>query len=366
MKRKRNETIKAVILIITVVYCAIMSGSVAEAVSAAVERCIFTLVPALYAMMILSSLLVHSGTAAFIGKLLDKPSRILFGISGEEFTAFAAGTFTGYLSGVKMLCSMNDEGRIDRVRGGLLCGVCFGAGPAFISCCIVSRLFGSTAVSNLILFSTVASDIVLALIVSPFLRRKKAPQGSVSSLKFNSEMLMDCTVRAGVSMAEVCFITAAFAIITHIITVCGVSGITGRLLKLAVPYSSASANELVQPLFDITAVSLLPVGDYTLLPLICGYVSFGGVCVLAQLSVVCRGRFSVLPAVIMRIAAGVMSYMICSIALPFFLRNETVSTAAMNIRTHHEVSTVPSVMLIIMTFMLLCSCSGMITKKGRR
>lgn len=365
MKRKISDAVKAGILIGAVIYCAVMSGSVAQAVAAAVERCIYTLVPALYAMLILSTLLVRSGAAAFIGRIADKPARLLFGMSGEELTALAAGAFTGYLTGAKMLCAINAEGRLDRVRGGLLCGVCFGAGPAFISCCAASRLYRSEAVSGLILFSTVSADIVLALMLSPFLRRKKNAGGSRPPVMISSEMLMECTVSAGTSMAEVCFITAAFAIVSQLFIACGAAGLIGSLLKPAAPLSSASANELVMPFFDVTAVSVLPAGDYTLLPLICGYISFGGICVLAQLAAVCRGRFSVLPAVFMRTAAGVLSYVICRTASPYFLRNETVSTAAIKVSTHREVSPVPSVMLMIMTFMLLCSCSGIITKKGR-
>ena len=365
MKRNCTDVLKAGILAGAAVYCTVMSENVSNAVSSALERCICTLVPALYAMMILSSLLVRSGASAFIGRFADRPARIIFGMSGEEFTAFAAGTFTGYLTGAKMLCQMNTEGRLSGFRGGLLCGTCFGAGPVFISCCIVSKLYGSSAVSELILISTVSANIILALVISPFLRRKKQTGGNIPPVTVNSEILMDCTASAGRSMADVCFITAAFSVISQMVTSCGAGEALGKALKLTASRSEASANELVQPLFDVTAAGLLPAGDHTILPLICAYISFGGICVLVQLSSLCRGKFSILPVILMRGAAGSISFAVCRIISPYLLRNETVAVSALKANLYRGISPVPTVMLMIMTFMLLCTCSGISVKKGR-
>ena len=84
-------------------YCCLRSAEVSVEVSCALERCLKTLIPSLYAMMIAAVLLVRSGAAGAFGMIADKLSRLIFGMSGEEFSALTAGIFTGYLSGAKML-----------------------------------------------------------------------------------------------------------------------------------------------------------------------------------------------------------------------------------------------------------------------
>ena len=250
---------------------------------------------------------------------------------------------------------MYDEGRLSARRGGLLCGVCYGAGPAFISGCIASRLYGSPSAGRIILISTAVADIIIAFAVSPLLRRSKPSAPHKPKISINSAMLMDCTLSADSSMADVCFITAAFAAAVSMLKGTGIIRLTGSCLKVLAPMSSSAEEALSMPLFDVTAVSELPVQDYTLLPVICGFTAFGGVCVLLQLSAVCRGKFSILPAVLMRIAAGVISYFICRALMPHMLDGEAVPAAVVKVSAHSEPSPVPSIMLLIMTLMLMNS-----------
>jgi len=108
----------------------------------------------------------------------------------------------------------------------------------------------------------------------------------------------------------------------------------------------------------VTNVAGFPRGDWLLLPLITGLTSFGGVCVLLQLAAVTRGRLSLVPFIIMRGAAAVLSYIICRGLLPLFMEGETTAVSSIRTEGTHSESPVPSVMLMIMVVVLMLEVSG--------
>lgn len=348
--RKCGIVLKIAVLAGAAVYCAAEAVSVREAVREAVERCLFTLIPALYAMMIAAGALARSGCAAYVGRFLDRPAGILFGMTGEELVVFFCGSFTGYLTGAKMLCVMNDEGRVTGTRGGWLLGFCFGAGPAFISGCIAAQLYGSQTVGSLIFLSTAGANILIAFLAAPFIKRHKPEVRKSSHLLLDSKVIMDSTLSAGQSMTEVCFITAAFAVAADILRKSGAMQLIGFVLSGIVNNSGENAGNM---LLDVSATSTLPHGDHSMLPLICALVSFGGFCVIFQLAAVCRGKFSLVPFTVVRSAAAVLSFILCRGLMPYFLRNETVAVSTVHASVHSSPSPVPSIMLCIMTVMLL-------------
>ena len=103
----------------------------------------------------------------------------------------------------------------------------------------------------------------------------------------------------------------------------------------------------------MTNVAGFPRGDWLLLPLISGLTAFGGICVLMQLAALTRGKLSLVPFIIMRAAAAVLSYIICRGLLPLFMEGEITEVSSIKAESTRSVSPVPSVMLIIMTVALI-------------
>ena len=150
----------------------------------------------------------------------------------------------------------------------------------------------------------------------------------------------DCVVSAGHSLAQVCFMIAAFGVLTGMLDSTGVLKASGH-------------PELARAFLDVTAVEGLPHGDWTLLPWLSALVSFGGVCVIFQIGAIASGRLDLRPFIIIRTSASVFSFWICRLIMPFMLRNVTAEVSAMGTSLHSAPSPVPSIMLMLMTLAVI-------------
>ena len=341
-------------------FCLLDPVSAKAAVYDGMRRCMETVIPSLYAMMAASGLLLSTGAISAAGRYADKFSRFVFGMSGETFAAFLFSMIAGYPVGAKMICTRYRDGEISRSHGELCSGICFGAGSAFIYGCAASRL----SEGKFILLSVVSANIITALILSPWLRRKLSSVEKVHrEISFSPAMLTDCVSSAGRSMAEICFAVAAFSVLTAMLQKVGVISLFGTALSNLLGYSAQTSESLICALLDVTAISGFPDMDYGLMPVKAALVSFGGVCVFVQISAIFRGKLRIIPLISIRAAAAVISGIICRMLLPVYLSGEAVTAAAMNPRLHRAVSPVPSIMLMIMTAMLFAESSKR-RKKG--
>lgn len=333
-------------------FCLTSTDSVKTAVESALMRCLTVVIPSLYAMMIVSGFLVKSGFIEKLSAPLSKAGRLFFGMDGCVFPIFLFSMFAGYPVGAKMLCAAAEKGSISKKQAELFSGVCFGAGPAFIFGCISSQLYGSSAAGKLILFSTISANIVLALLLSLKMRNEKKPVKISTELRLSSDVLMDSILCGGRSMADICIMIAAFSVFTAFLTETGAVSAAAELISSVSGISSQCACGLFRCFIDVTAADSLPQNDYSILPAVCGLSAFGGICVIMQIMAVTAGNIRLLPVIVLRIAAAVISGIICRFAMPFFLAGEAVQTAEMNFSIHQADSPVPSVLLIIMTVIL--------------
>ena len=326
-------------------FCLADSETVKAAVTTAVTRCLNTVIPSLYGMMIISSLLISSGIIGNIPHIFSMIGRRLFKMNGPVFPIYVFSLFAGYPVGAKMLFTEYEKGSVDRRSAELFSGICFGAGPAFIFGCISSQLYGSPAAGYIIIISTLSANTILALFVSrllPSVHRKYTPP----KLKLDLAVVNDSIMNGAVSIMRICAMTGAFSIITAFLQK---SGVISRLSGI-IPNCR---DEYIFAVLDITAIGSLPVNDYSQLPVICGLTAFGGLCVFMQIASLTKNGISLLPMLFIRTAAAFVSSAVCRLLLPFMLKNVSLSAASMNVHTHQAASPIPSVMLIIMTFISL-------------
>ena len=334
------------------------TGGAAEAVGESLQRCIDIVIPSLFAMMIVSSMITSSGMMTLMSKRLGQLSRLVFGIEGRELPMFTFGMIAGYPVGVKMLCEECSCGRLDKKRAELLSGLCFGAGPAFIFGCISRHLYSSQNAGLVILISTVSANIILAMLMSAPLRRTAGARSDPRRVSISADMLTDCVLRSGRAMGDICIMIAALAAASAALARTGVTAAAGELLGKLPDLDRIRGEVIVAAFLDVTNISKLPCGDWLLLPYISALTAFGGVCVLLQLRALTAGKLSLKPFIIMRIAAAVLSFFICRLIMPFFMAGEVTEAMSPCIISAGNGSPVPSVMLIIMTVMLMVEFGG--------
>lgn len=338
-------------------YCLTETETIKAAISESLSRCLNTIVPSLYAMLIISGFLVKSGIIGAVPLFIRRMGKALFGMNGSIYPIFLFSMFAGYPVGAKMLRSEYQAGSISKRRAELLTGICYGAGPAFIFGCISGQLYSSPTAGRIILISTAVSNIMLALAVSFFIRDSGTESTHHRTINISGNTLTECILGGGRSMADICFMVMAFSVITFALKDFGVISAAGAFLSRFTGIDINSSEQLISSFLDVTSVNGLPHGDYTLLPWICALTSFGGVCVIFQIAAVTSGCFSLKLLIMLRLAAAVLSFFICRVIMPFMLRNEVLAVSTFNVKTYQSESPVPSIMLIIMTFMLFCEYS---------
>lgn len=347
------KTAKTAIIILFLLFCVTDMAAVSQAVYSSVLRCINVVIPSLFAMMAISSIIVRSGITESLPGWFGYISRFIFGMDEVEFPIFLFGMIAGYPVGVKMLCELYSKGRISKRRAELLSSVCFGAGPAFIFGCVSSQFGDSKRMGMLILISTISANIIIALGVSFLLRRTdEKKQITRRSASISAEMMTDCVIHSGRAMADICLMIVGFAVFTAFLIHTGTMSVSGELLAKLLYLDHESGSSLISILIDVTNAGNIA-GGGQLLPCISGAVSFGGLCVFSQLRVLTAGKFSLKPFIIIRVAAAVMSFAICRFLLPYFIFGDAVEVVSVKVSERGADSAISSIMLIIMVIMLM-------------
>jgi hypothetical protein rflaF_16316 len=358
MKKIREKTLillKILMLSAAVWFCISETETVKTAVSGALLRCINIIIPSLYAMMAVSSLVIKSGITSRLPMPFKSVGRLLFGMDGDSLPIFIFSMFAGYPAGAKMLCTGYDSGYISKKSAGLLMGICFGAGPAFIFGCISGQLYSSPLAGKIILISTVSANFILAFLISFLLRKNSGNEHSVRrKITVTGDILTECIISGGKTIAEICFMITAFSVLTAMLDTYGILHHAAKIFSGISGFSLDTSAKLLPAFLDITAVNDLPENNYSLLPYLCALTSFGGVCVIFQISAVVSGRLPLKPLILLRSAAALLSFIICRIIMPFMMRDEVVSASSITVKTYKAPSPVPSLMIILMTFMLMC------------
>lgn len=344
--------LKAAAVIATSIFGITNTDAVKAAVYDSVLRCLTTVIPSLYGMMIISGLLVKSNIICNVPNFIKKIGSSFFGMSGGVFPIFIFSMVAGYPIGSKMLCSEYENGNLSRHDAEIFSGICYGAGPAFIFGCISSQLYGGSISGKIIIVSTISANLILAFFLSIFLKKRSYAPSARKKIILSSETLNASILSAGRSLADICLMISAFSVFTVFLEKIGAINFAAELISKCFNIPNESCSGIIFAFLDITSVNRLPYGNYDILPIISALTSFGGVCVIMQLSALNSGKLSLKPLVLLRVCSALLSGAICHFIMPIFLANETVSAANITASCFHTASPIPSVMLIFMTIIL--------------
>ena len=144
-------------------------------------------------------------------------------------------------------------------------------------------------------------------------------------------------------MLEVCLCIVIFSVLSEMLRTYNILPMIAEFLPTGIGESVLCA------VLDVTAISEISAS----LPVVSALISFGGVCVFLQISAIYRGNLSLLPLIVIRTAAAILSGVICRLIMPIIISDEAVDVFAVTGRLHRETSPVPSIMLVIMSCVLI-------------
>lgn len=270
MTLHRGKT--ALTAVLTLALCAaalVFSPKCKDGAAKGLELCLRVLTPSLFPMMALSGLTVRTGLCRRIGRLLEKPTRVLFGLSGAFAPVVLLSLVGGYPVGARAITDLYRGGQVSRKQAERAALFCVGSGPAFLISFVGSALYGSEEIGLILLCSQ-----VLAVILSGIALRiigGKISDNSEKELRIVTQpfsaALVEATRDASAGMAAICGLVVLFAAFT---------GICEELLP------ACDEREILLSLLDVsTGVCRLQSGFP--LTMTAFAVGFGGLCVHFQI-----------------------------------------------------------------------------------
>ncbi len=258
MTLHRGKT--ALTAVLTLALCAaalVFSPKCKDGAAKGLELCLRVLTPSLFPMMALSGLTVRTGLCRRIGRLLEKPTRVLFGLSGAFAPVVLLSLVGGYPVGARAIADLYRGGQVSRKQAERAALFCVGSGPAFLISFVGSALYGSEEIGLILLCSQ-----VLAVILSGIALRMIG--GKISD---NSEK-------------ELRIVTQPFSAALVEATRDASAGMAAIICEELLP--ACDAREILLSLLDVsTGVCRLQSGFP--LTMVAFAVGFGGLCVHFQI-----------------------------------------------------------------------------------
>ncbi|MGN1340745.1 MAG: hypothetical protein ACI4WS_10670 [Oscillospiraceae bacterium] len=328
-------------------------AALSAAVRNSVAACLEVVIPSLFAFTVLAVYMQQSGLYRMALRPLTFPLSKLLRIPEELCAVFLLANIGGYPVGARLLRALVRSGRISRRDSGRMLCCCYGSGPSFVIGTAGMVVFGSAAVGGILFGACFLSSLIIAAIVcrsgEPIVLQDREE-------KAGFDLSADCFVRSADSgarvMYTVCVMATLFSAITALLDAAGITGVMSRLLKLA--GAGGNSGGIIPALLEVTRIrELRP--TCAALPLCAALLSFGGVCVLMQITAVSGGDIPVKPLVLSRIPAAALSAALAtpaSLMIPYAVEVSSANTA---LTVPFSVNSGMSVCVLIMAGILIYS-----------
>lgn len=136
-----------------------------QGAAAGLDVCLSVLVPSLFPFLVLSVFLVRSGASSLLGRILEKPTRLLFRLPGCCAPVILMGMIGGYPVGARGTASLLRTGDVTEEEAGRLTLFCVNAGPAFVLSAVGARFLHSARAGGILLASSLTASLLLGLLL---------------------------------------------------------------------------------------------------------------------------------------------------------------------------------------------------------
>lgn len=153
-----------------------------DAAKSGLTLCYNIIVPSLFPFFVLSSLVVETGTARYLGIACERVMRPLFNVGGDCAAAFALGFIGGYPVGAKTVIALYESGACTRVEAERLLSFCNNSGPAFIFGVVGAGVFGSSKIALVLYLAHTVASILVGVLFRGW-GRKSEPRGALAAAR---------------------------------------------------------------------------------------------------------------------------------------------------------------------------------------
>ena len=310
---KFKNILKAILITGAAVLILLYPSAAAASTVRSINVCIDSVIPSMFAFMVISTYIQSSGLYKVIFRPLMPVMKRLVKADESMISVFLLSLIGGYPVGVKLLKETIAENKNYHEIADVSANAsafCYCISPAFAVIMLGNGIFGSTSAGIIIYLSDMLACLTMAIIVS---RRTQLTSHTFTA--GNGKGLTDAVNSATHALGVICPIIIAFDIMIDCITsALSDAGIT------ATPWAAGVLE--ISNLLKLSSVS------YYSLPLTAAVSSIGGVCVLIQCLAIVKQAFPVRKFLLARLPCMLLSGLYSLIFMQFI--DVSVPTAAVS------------------------------------
>lgn len=188
---------------------------------AGLRLCANTVIPSLFPFMVISELLVKSGAASLLGKLVCPLFSPIFGLSKDGSAALVMGTLSGFPVGARTAAGLYEEGKISKQELSFLLCFCNNPSSAFVISAIGISLFGCRTLGVLFYAVTLLSAATVGIVCRFLFKASKDTTPTTvpcdpppREKRQGAVILTECIADSARSMLSVCAFVSFFSVWT--------------------------------------------------------------------------------------------------------------------------------------------------------
>lgn len=287
--------------------------SAVNAVRQGLALCRDTVIPALFPFMVASEILVGSGGAAAIGKLLAKPTRLLLGMPGAAACPVVLGALCGFPTGARTAAALYDAGALSAKQCTRLLTFINNPSSAYMISAVGASLLGSRRLGLLLWGISLVCSLGTALVTRVAMPDDTAGTAPAPQpVRMGAEVFTGAVGTAAQSMLAVCAYVLFFSAV--------LGALQSALACVALPPAISAI------LYGITELSggiarAAQIENATQAAMLCAALaSWSGLSVMCQIMTVCRGRgFSFVPYLLAKAAQALVAAALTGLAVHYLL-----------------------------------------------
>lgn len=217
MRRKKAETIARFVFCALILFLLFRySDQALENMKKGLSICAEVLIPTLFPYMVISELLVRSDLGTYAARILGKPMRKLFGVSGAGAAALLLGILCGFPVGAKTAAALYEKGDISKQDAESLMTFCNYPSAPFMIFAVGENMLGSRAVGIIIYLIVLISGLLYGVLKHTFTRKRKIEMPIEESTRISCKSISfikiftDSVTSAAGSVIAVCAYVAFF------------------------------------------------------------------------------------------------------------------------------------------------------------
>lgn len=248
--------------IILFIFCIANQSIISDAVRLGIDKCLYLLIPSLFPSMVLSSVISKSGIISKMAMYLP--------VDSDALEVFLIGNTGGYPTGAKTICDKISRKEIDSKSGQSMLKYAYNSGPAFCIGVVGVGLFGSVTIGLAIYLTQFAVNLLIFTICQVKTCKVKKPY------RFTYINTRD------ISESVMSSFNASLTISAYVMLFAVINAVLSSVVYL-------DKHKCFTAVIDITALSDLHGVSFSVA---CLLVSFGGVCVISQISAFASGMIT--------------------------------------------------------------------------